>query len=197
MPTSAVVGGQPSWAVLDAARDYVRIALSRMFAPEHESLFDGDRAARMDHVAPHLFAADPEGRVALLAVSGLPPGEAGLLVDAPVSFAELRRHLRRFLTVVRQRDGKQVLFRYYDPRVLRVFLPVCTPDELRQFFGPLTAIHCQTEDPGHVLTYTLAGGRLRTDTATIPEFFHRRYGLPADNVGRLMAVLTAPRPATG
>jgi hypothetical protein len=31
-------------------------------------------------------------------------------------------------------------FRYYDPRVLGVFLPTCTLDELRAFMGPLQAL---------------------------------------------------------
>src|SRR5689334_1630382 len=42
---------------------------------------------------------------------------------------ELRRHLRNFLRV-RDESGKRLIFRFYDPRVLRVYLPTCLPVEL-------------------------------------------------------------------
>lgn len=44
-------------------------------------------------------------------------------------------HLRRFL-LVKDAQGQDMYFRFYDPRVLRVFLPTCTPEELSDFFGP-------------------------------------------------------------
>ena len=48
----------------------------------------------------------------------------------------MRHHLRHFLEV-KLPDDTQVYFRFYDPRVLRVFLPTCTPDDTNQFFGPM------------------------------------------------------------
>ena len=40
-------------------------------------------------------------------------------------------------------------------RVLRVFLPACTPDEIRQFFGPISTFYCE-DDGGHeLLAFTL------------------------------------------
>jgi hypothetical protein len=38
---------------------------------------------------------------------------------------------------VETEDGQRLVFRYFDPRVLRVFLPVCTPAEKNDFFGPV------------------------------------------------------------
>ena len=52
-------------------------------------------------------------------------------------------------------EGKsqKVLFRFYDPRVLRVFLPGCTPKESAQFFGPIKRYFFEGEDPSEVLEY--------------------------------------------
>jgi hypothetical protein len=36
-----------------------------------------------------------------------------------------------------------------------VFLPSCTPEELRQFFGPITAFYCESEGGGELLTFAL------------------------------------------
>jgi len=49
---------------------------------------------------------------------------------------ELARHLQRFLLVLLP-DGNKWFFRYYDPRILQVYLPTCQPVELEEFFGPV------------------------------------------------------------
>ena len=74
----------------------------------------------------------------------------GVLVEAPVSLADLRRHFRTLL-MVRGPNRKRYYFRSYDPRVLRVFLPSCTPDEVRQFFGPIAAFYCESGDAKELL----------------------------------------------
>ena len=44
-----------------------------------------------------------------------------------------------------------MLFRYYDPRVLRAFLPTCTRDELRTVFGGIECFWIEGEEPGVML----------------------------------------------
>ena len=62
-----------------------------------------------------------------------------------------------------QRPGKRLLFRYYDPRVLRVFLPTCTPAELAGFFGPIRGYLLEAGAPETLLRFGFDGHR-----------FHRR-----------------------
>jgi len=50
--------------------------------------------------------------------------------------AQLRRHFRELL-IVRDDSGRKLVFRFYDPRVLSIYLPTCTGAEARQFFGPV------------------------------------------------------------
>lgn len=69
----------------------------------------------------------------------------GVLARAPVDLETLRRHFKS-LNVVRGPDGQKLLFRYYDPRVLRVYLPTCTPDELRRVLGPVREIVTEGAD---------------------------------------------------
>lgn len=52
------------------------------------------------------------------------------------------------LTHVLMPDGNEVLFRFQDPRVLRVLLPVCNEEELGQLFGPVKAFLIEQEDGG-------------------------------------------------
>ena len=71
--------------------------------------------------------------------------------DAAVSYAIAwtactGAELRIFLTVMTEKK-KKLLFRYYDPRVLRPYLPSCTPAELQTFFGPIDQYVIEGEDP--------------------------------------------------
>jgi len=66
--------------------------------------------------------------------------------------AELRKHFRAFLLVERE-GGGELYFRFYDPRVLRVYLPTATVDELAAVFGPVEAYLCEGRDPGQALRF--------------------------------------------
>lgn len=88
----------------------------------------------------------------------------GVLVRSSADLDTLRRHFKS-LNVVRGPDGQRLLFRYYDPRVLRVYLPTCTRDELAQVFGPVRALVTEGEDRG-ALGFTFDGQALSS----------RRYG---------------------
>ncbi len=62
----------------------------------------------------------------------------GVFVFSKASLDELRLHFRRFL-VVALPDGEEWFFRFYDPRILPLYLPNCNEWELRKFFGPVRA----------------------------------------------------------
>jgi hypothetical protein len=70
----------------------------------------------------------------------------------------LYKHLRKFL-IVQSEEGKEMYFRYYDPRVLRVFLPTCEPAQLKEFFGPIEAFLAENEQ-GLLVEYALVDGKL-------------------------------------
>ena len=60
----------------------------------------------------------------------------GMFAVADADFEAMRKHFRKFL-MVENPSGKQVYFRFYDPRVLSKFLPSCNSQELDEFFGPI------------------------------------------------------------
>lgn len=69
----------------------------------------------------------------------------GVFVITPVGLEALRRHLRGFLRV-RGPEGNVLYFRYYDPRVLPVFLPTCYAREIQTIFGPISRFIAEDED---------------------------------------------------
>lgn len=59
-------------------------------------------------------------------------------------------------------EADPIYFRFYDPRVLRRFLPVCTPDQLYAFFGPIDYFLFEDEDPAYGVYYWHDNGILAT-----------------------------------
>ncbi|PYS36859.1 MAG: hypothetical protein DMG14_23230 [Acidobacteria bacterium] len=82
----------------------------------------------------------------------------GIFLTAPANIDQLRRHFRHFL-LVRDPDGNELYFRFYDPRVLRVYLPTCTAPEMKHFLGPTTRYLMESEDGEALLDFTRMGLR--------------------------------------
>ena len=81
----------------------------------------------------------------------------------------MRRHLRRFLTVTDE-QRRRLYFRYYDPRVLRVFLPACDGSQLQQLFGPCHAYMLENERGTELVRYSQARpGTLRIQTSPLSQ----------------------------
>ncbi len=147
--------GASCCALVDAARESAGPYQAEQAGLECRSLFTGELGDRIKEVAPYIieFPARSPFRRWWFEQWG---NSIGVLVEAPVTLDELRRHFRT-LTVVRgAEDKKKYFFRFYDPRVLRVFLPACTPDEIKQFFGPITAFYCEGDGGSELLAFTLA-----------------------------------------
>jgi len=125
-----------TFAVIDAARDE-RIYPAILRADcEWTCLYRGDAAATMAEVAPYLVELEPESRFASwLAARGWGDSWA-IFLTSRATLETLRAHFRRFL-MVQLPDDRTVYFRFYDPRVLRAYLPTCTPAELAELFGPV------------------------------------------------------------
>jgi len=64
-------------------------------------------------------------------------------------------------------ENKKVLFRFYDPRVLRVFLPTCTSKEVLEFFGPITRYVLEGEEPIVILQYRSGTSGLESATRSL------------------------------
>ena len=62
-------------------------------------------------------------------------------------------------------------FRFYDPRVLRIFLPTCDAAQLKEFFGPVAHFICEDEDPAFGLVFSLEQGKLKTEKVPVKELF--------------------------
>lgn len=144
----------PLYAVIDTARNRRVFSLLEDADCEYRPLYPPGFSLAMDHRGPHLIALHPNSSFLDRLIEAGWGNSWGIYLAAPGGLAAVRRHLRRLLFVQLQ-GGERALFRFYDPRVLRVFLPSCSKEELCQLFGPLTAAYLESRDGREVLCYAL------------------------------------------
>lgn len=131
-------------AVIDGAAHPDLPALLDESGARHECLFDWALDPEVAAVAPYLVALTPGSPVtaALLAARGR---NMAVFALSAAPFLVLRRHCRALVTA-RLPDGREVYFRFYDPRVMRSVMPLMTAAQNRLFFGQtVTAWLCEGE----------------------------------------------------
>jgi hypothetical protein len=84
----------------------------------------------------------------------------GIFVHCRFSLKEMRRHFRALLTVYDEK-GNPMLFRFYDPRVIRKFLPTCNGGELKTFFGNNHAFFAEDEENEALLKFEIENDQLK------------------------------------
>jgi hypothetical protein len=125
----------PLFAILDAARDRRIFPLLLACEDEHRSLFEGTQGEAMARAAPHLVHLD-RGSELLPVLVNEGWGESwGVFLTSPRPLREVRQRLRRSLIVTDEDTGSALYFRFYDPRVLRPFLPACSPRQRSELVG--------------------------------------------------------------
>jgi hypothetical protein len=152
-----VVAGSPPlpvYAVLDAARDDTVLPFLIGSGERHECLYEGPVARELLAAAPYLVALRRDATFTRELLERAWGRSWGLFLAAPTDLETVRRHLRHFLKVKDAR-GRRLYFRFYDPRVMRVYLPTCNEDELRLLFGPLEAWLMEGPEGATLLRYTL------------------------------------------
>jgi hypothetical protein len=117
-------------AIVDGARDPRIFELLLRTGLEYTCLFAGRLSPSLRAAAPYLVHLAPGVNFTRQFFSEGWGNSWGVLTVAPadVTLPRLRRHLRTLLRV-QDEAGRKLLFRFYDPRVLRVYLPTCTGDD--------------------------------------------------------------------
>jgi hypothetical protein len=134
------------YAVLDGASIPDLPGNLSKFAPEYVCLYRGELAPDMVHVAPYLVRIGRDTPFTEWLLTNGWGNHWGIFAISPVDLNTLRRHFRTFLMVYDE-SGKSLYFRYYDPRVLRVYLPTCNAKELKTVFGPVVSFLVENEEP--------------------------------------------------
>jgi hypothetical protein len=150
--------GTNVWAILDAARDeriYPALRASRL---EYLCLYSGKLPDALQRTAPYIVELAP-GYSFTRPLLEMGWGKSWGVFLRIGDSRNLRHHLRGFLRV-HDESGRMLVFRYYDPRVLRAYLPTCEPDELKTVFGPISSFVTEGERGESAIEFSCRGPRL-------------------------------------
>jgi Domain of unknown function (DUF4123) len=136
--------------------------------PESVCLYRGELAPDMAEVAPYLVRLERESEFTDWVLNQGWGNHWGIFVSTPSGLHALRQHFRRFL-IVHDEKGKPMYFRFYDPRVLRTYLPTCNAQELAAIFGPVSFYALEGEEAGVLQRFRVAGGALAASTEQVGE----------------------------
>jgi hypothetical protein len=156
-----VARGEPPsvYAILDGARDERIYPAVQQFEGEVCCLYRGELDADLASAAPYLLQLGRDAPFTTWLVNQGWGDSWGVFLHSAAPLDELRRHFRRFL-MVHDHTGKPMYFRYYDPRVLRVYLPTCNTSELNTLFGPVNSYFAEDENPDTLLEFALRRGTI-------------------------------------
>jgi hypothetical protein len=138
---------------LDAARDdkiYPELVNSDI---ESLCLYLGEKAVELATVAPYLLELKREDPFTQWVLNNGLGKSWGIFLQSSAPFKELHRHFRKFLMVYDE-EGTPLYFRFYDPRVLRVYLPTCNESELQTVFGPVTQFYVEGKEENQLIEFS-------------------------------------------
>ena len=155
------------YAILDGASAPRLPQTLEQMGVESECLFRGELDPELALVAPYLAVVQQPGHpfTDWLLQEGW--GQHwGVFAISKAGFRDLRMHLRTFLKVYGP-DLTPLYFRYYDPRVLRVYLPTCNNQELQTVFGPVLRYLLEDENPATLLKFWIDRDEYQSEKVTL------------------------------
>lgn len=152
------------YAVLDGARDDQIEPMARASKLSYDCLYNEPLTDNLRAAAPYLIElrADASFTRQLLQKGWGRSWGVFLITypseysaDFPPKYLATVRHSCRTINTVLGPSGQKLLFRYYDPRVMRTYLPTCNHDDLKTVFGSVKEIMIEGEsgESMHHFTY--------------------------------------------
>ncbi len=155
------------YAILDGASVPGLLEKLAEHRPENTCLISGTLDPDLAEAAPYLVHVDAMSPFAAWVLEKGWGNHWGIFAVVPeaVPFRDLRKHFRSLLRV-RSPDGDPLLFRYYDPRVFRVYLPTCNVAELNTIFGPSRKFMLEGGQLGELSCFSISEQSLVQHTLT-------------------------------
>ena len=157
-------GDMPAYVILDGAQNPSLLdALYADHAPRWRCLFTGQLEPDMATVAPYLVELEPSASFTRRLLAEGWGQNWGVFLTSKLELPALWRHVRQQVHVYGP-NLESLFFRFYDPRVMRGYLPTCSRQQLAEFFGPVDFYFAEGETPTGGHAWSLANGKLVSQT---------------------------------
>jgi hypothetical protein len=147
---------------------------AKQLNPVFDSLYRGESELYLAPVAPYLFPVGPYVEFDKWFLENGWGKAWGIMAYSSKDLATLVKHFRKFL-IVRTEGGNELYFRFYDPRIFRIFLPSCNHDQLMSLFEEVDYYVCEDEIPLTGTIFSIEHSSLRMDKISKEELstFHQ------------------------
>jgi Domain of unknown function (DUF4123) len=138
------------YAVLDGASVPGLLPKLRAAKEDWACLYRGELEPDLAEVAPYLVKLRRDSPLTDWILEAGWGNHWGIFAVTKAGLEALRRHFRYFLRV-KDYTGQTLYFRFYDPRVLRIYLPTCRRNEIAMVYGPISKFITEDEKSGQAL----------------------------------------------
>jgi len=153
--------GEPVvYAILDGARNNKIHPMLNQSGQRYSCLYEGSLNYELTLAAPYIVRLEKDSDFTHELIQQCWGNSWGIfaITHSPATLISVRRNCRKIAYVLDKKNKKYV-FRYYDPRVFRIYLPTCDALEAAKVFGPVTefVIEGDTPDKLHRFIRTAQG----------------------------------------
>ncbi len=123
-------------------------------------LFSGELSPDVVHVAPYVVNLFPNNQFTEWILEEGFGKNWGVFVHCRFSITEMRRHFRSLVSV-HDEKGNPLIFRFYDPRVFRKFIPTCEIEEIKTLFGKVETYFVEAENSSNMISYKIDNDEIK------------------------------------
>jgi hypothetical protein len=163
------------FAILDGACLYARLEKALAIEPKNLSLYRGSSQESLNTVAPYIFPCPLFSELDKWIVEQGWGLSWGIIVETIADFETAWKHFRKFL-MVKTEEGKDLYFRFYDPRVLKMFLPTCDKDQIIDFFGPMEKFITEGDTKETAFVFSHKDGVIKQELVSVASVYGKPPG---------------------
>jgi hypothetical protein len=150
------------YAIVDSARNDEVFRYFIIGDTPYRSLFEGTMDVQSYGVSGFVIECKKNSPLYDWVTSTLWGQDACIFIVCKMSFDEVFSHFQQFNRVILEGD-KVVLFRFYDPRVLRTYLPSCKKQEIELFFGDMICLFAESEEKAIITRFERSDDKSEQD----------------------------------
>jgi hypothetical protein len=134
------------------------------------SIYECRREDILAKVAPYVFSFPHSKEFSNFILINGWGNSWGALGVSRSPLENLQKHFQKFLKV-KTEDNQELYFRFYDPRVLKIFLPTCDKQQILEFFGPVDSFIVEGETKEEAIVFRQKNGELITERIPTSQIF--------------------------
>jgi Domain of unknown function (DUF4123) len=133
------------YAIVDSAKNEEVFKYLLTDNVTYRSLFEGKMDIKLFGVSGFLIECKKDSKLFNWLTTEAWGTSCSIFFISKAPFDEVFSHFQKFIRVYLE-DDDVVYFRYYDPRVLRIYLPTCNSKEISTFFGEIKSFFVESEN---------------------------------------------------